>query len=72
MKAIEFHTQVNPDQTLTVPPRVAAILSGHDHVRVLLLIPEASEDEDWERLTAEEFLSGYAEGDAIYDNAPSG
>jgi hypothetical protein len=72
MKAVEFHTQVNPDQTLAIPPEVAALLSGQQNVRVLLLIPEASEDQEWERLTAEEFLQGYSESDAIYDELPVG
>lgn len=30
------------------------------------------EDEVWERLSAEEFLKGYAESDAIYDELPVG
>lgn len=28
---------------------------------------DTDEDAEWERLTAEEFLKGYAECDAIYD-----
>lgn len=28
---------------------------------------DADESADWRRLTAEEFLKGYAEGDSIYD-----
>lgn len=72
MKAIEFQTQVYPDQTLTIPPHVVAQLSAQHDVRVRLLIPESHEDEAWERLSAEEFLQGYAEGDAIYDELPAG
>jgi hypothetical protein len=47
---------------------------------VIVLIPELSEtgdERDWQRLTQEQFLRGYAEGDAIYDalttyDSPSG
>lgn len=67
MKAVAFETQVHPDQTLPIPSSVAAELPTGQTVRVLVLLPDSSEDADWERLTAEQFLKGYADGDAIYD-----
>ncbi len=30
---------------------------------------DPAEEEDWRRLTLEQFLAGYAEGDTIYDQA---
>ena len=37
-------------------------------VWVILLFPlDKAEDEAWSRLTTEQFLNGYAPGDAIYD-----
>ena len=32
------------------------------------MIPDDSEDEQWAELTAEQFLAGYADTDAIYDD----
>jgi hypothetical protein len=72
MKAIEFQTRVNQDQTLTVPPDVAFLLPKGETVRVLVLLKESDEDTDWRSLTMEQFLEGYAESDAIYDQFPGG
>ncbi len=67
MKAVAFETQVHADQTLPIPSSVAAELPTGQTVRVLVLLPDSSDDADWERLTAEQFLKGYADSDAIYD-----
>ena len=37
-----------------------------------MLVAEPSEDEDWANLTREQFLRGYSEEDAIYDQLPAG
>jgi hypothetical protein len=70
MKAFEFSAQVTSQETLQIPPEVASQLREGQPVRVLLLVGEAEEDADWARLTAEQFLRGYDDGDAIYDNLP--
>ncbi|MGH7172170.1 MAG: hypothetical protein ACRELG_17990 [Gemmataceae bacterium] len=67
MKALEFETQVNPDHTLPIPASIAAEIPSGQTVRILVLVPDSSEDADWARLTAEQFLKGYADSDAIYD-----
>ena len=67
MKALEFQACLNPDDTLTVPAELAAQIRDERPVRVIVLIPDSAEDADWARLTAEQFLKGYAEGDAAYD-----
>lgn len=72
MKAIEFEGSLNPDSTLTVPAQVAQLLPHDQPMRVLLLIPEGGEAQEWERLAAEQFLQGYAESDAVYDDLPAG
>jgi hypothetical protein len=56
---------------LRVPPEFAAQLPADGSVRVLLLIAEDG-DQEWARLTTEQFGQGYAEGDAIYDQLPAG
>ena len=49
---------------------LAEQLDPDETVRVILVVQ--TEDEDWDRLAAEEFLKGYADGDAIYDELPAG
>ncbi len=71
MRALEFQGRMNPDHTLTVPPEVAAQLEGAQSIRVILLVPDSEEDGDWMRLSAEQFLKGYADSDAIYDDLPA-
>ena len=72
MKALEFEASVNPDRTLSIPPAVAAQLPPGQPVRVVLLVADSEEERDWSELTAAQFLKGYGEGDAIYDELPGG
>ncbi len=72
MKTLEFRASLNPDDTLTVPPDVAAQIGPAQPLRVVLLIPELDEDTDWVHLTADQFLKGYADSDAVYDELPAG
>ncbi len=71
MNTLEFWASVNPDRTLTLPADIAAQIERDQHVRVILVIPGA-DDQAWTRLTADQFLKGYAPGDAIYDDLPAG
>ena len=70
MKAVEFQSQVNSDQTLTVPESVIGAIPIGQTVRVLILFAEDEADREWEQLTAEEFGQGYADTDALYDQLP--
>jgi hypothetical protein len=72
MKALEFLTPINPDSTLTVPSEIAAQLPQGLAVRVLLLLPEDNENQEWAKLTAEQFLQGYAASDRLYDSLAAG
>jgi hypothetical protein len=67
MKAIEFQSQLNPDQTLTIPISVQGDIPIGQMVRVLILLPESDTDREWEQHAAEKFGRGYANTDAIYD-----
>ncbi len=67
MKVLEFQTQLNPDHTLTVPLSIAQEIQGEEPLRVVLLVPDAVEDQSWAELTTKQFLGGYSDGDAIYD-----
>lgn len=69
MKTYEFPTKVTPDGKLEVPERFAKVIPGGRTVRVIVLVTETPEEEDaaWARLTAEQFLAGYSDADAIYD-----
>jgi len=71
VKALEFQAHLNPDRTVTVPAELAAQLSPEESVRVILLVEEADEGQAWSRLSTEQFLKGYDDGDAIYDDIPS-
>jgi hypothetical protein len=67
---LEFESHPNEDGTLPVPPAIAAQLKGVESVRVFVVLPDIS-DEEWAALTREQFLKGYADGDAIYDQLSS-
>ena len=70
MRALEFETRLTSNGTLPVPEDIAAQVPRGQPVRVLLLVDEPVEDQEWARMGAAEFLKGYAESDAIYDRAP--
>lgn len=67
---LEFESHPNEDGSLPIPPGIAARLKGVDSVRVLVVLP-AGTDEEWAALTREQFLKGYADRDAIYDQLSS-
>ena len=71
MRALEFWAVIDSDKTLTLPPEIAAEVGSGQQVRVLLLIEEGEDDQGWAQLTAEQFLKGYADGDAVYDDLPA-
>jgi hypothetical protein len=71
MNAFEFRAQLNENRTLTVPSDVADQVPPGETVRVVILWQRSDDEADWQRLTAEQFLEGYAESDAIYDELPS-
>jgi len=66
MKAVEFQSELSPDNKLTVPDRIAGSIPQGRPLRVMVLVTE-NDDAAWEQLAAAEFGSGYAESDAIYD-----
>lgn len=72
MRALEFRAHLNPDGTLRVPREVADEIRADDPLRVILLLPDLAEAEEWSRLGAKQFLEGYADSDAIYDELPAG
>ena len=71
MKAIEFQSHLNSDQTQTIPASMRGVLPIGQTVRVLILVPEAQANRQWEELAAEEFGQGYTDADVIYDQFSS-
>jgi len=59
---------VTPDRKLSIPNALFEKLKHTQTVRVIVLINEsADEKRAWVHLTAEQFLAGYSDADAIYD-----
>jgi hypothetical protein len=72
MKMLDFQAQMNPDGTLTVPPQLVQQIGEVRLIRVVLVLAESSEEEDWARVTREQFLRGYSEDDDVYDQLSVG
>lgn len=72
MKKFEFQTHVNDDETVNIPADIAAQIERNSPVRVVMLIPDQGEDQQWADFTSEQFLQGYADSDAIYDDVSTG
>jgi hypothetical protein len=73
MKVLAFQAQLSPDHTLAVPANVAQEIQAEQSVHVVLLLPEEENggDQSWASLSAEQFLAGYSDSDAIYDQLPA-
>ncbi|RKY65337.1 MAG: hypothetical protein DRP99_00300 [Candidatus Latescibacterota bacterium] len=69
MKAYEIPVKVSAEGKLELPKSLSALLPREQVVRVIILVPEPTDEEEslWSRLTAEQFLAGYSEADSIYD-----
>ena len=71
MKAYEFPVKISAEGKFDIPAAVTEMLPGGQVVRMIILIREptdADEQAAWSDLAAEQFLAGYSEADAIYDN----
>ncbi|MCI0489838.1 MAG: hypothetical protein L0229_24875 [Blastocatellia bacterium] len=71
MKAYEMPLRVSEEGKLELPEELLRRLQPDQIVRVIVLISEpadAEEQASWSRLTAEQFLTGYSEADAVYDH----
>ena len=71
MKAVEFRGQIDANNAIEVPPEIAAQIQRGEALRVIVLMLDADSDEDWGQLIAGQFITGYCEGDSIYDNLPA-
>jgi hypothetical protein len=66
MKAYEYVGKVLPDGHLSLPENLKNKLKTDLNIRVMLLVED--EDSAWNRLVMSQFLKGYSEADAIYDD----
>ena len=69
MKGIAFKTKIHNKQ-ICIPEDIQNQLeeSSDKNVRVIVLIEETEDDDDFSEIAAKEFLNGYASSDSIYDN----
>ena len=72
MAVWEFQSHLNSNNTIAIPQDVASQLQPSEPVRVVLVTGEKTDDGEWNRMTAEQFLKGYAPGDDVYDQLSPG
>jgi hypothetical protein len=66
MKAYEYYGEILPDGHLSLPEDLKHKLKADSKIRIMLLLDE--DEKAWDDLTMSQFLKGYSEKDAIYDN----
>ena len=66
MKAYEYYAEVLPDGHLSLPEELREKIRRDAKVRVMVLLED--EETTWNNLTMTQFLKGYSEKDALYDN----
>ena len=70
MRVYEFPAKISPDGNVELPGPLVEQLADKETVRVIIIVDDqtnAEEDAVWSHLAAEQFLKGYANVDAIYD-----
>ena len=70
MRAYELPVKITPEGNIELPERLRRLLPADRAARVIVLIPDPTDVEEpgaWERLAADQFCSGYAAADAVYD-----
>jgi hypothetical protein len=69
MKALEFKSKIKNNQIL-IPLKIQSELKTNKDIRVIVLFDDFEESNDsvFQEVTTKQFLQGYAESDAIYDN----
>lgn len=66
MKAYEYFAEVLSDGHLSIPEDLKEKLKPDSKIRVMLLLDD--ENTAWNSFVMSQFLEGYSEKDAIYDN----
>ena len=66
MKAYEYYGKILPDGHLSLPEDLKNKLKADSKIRVMLVLDE--DEKGLDQLTMSQFLKGYSEKDAIYDN----
>jgi hypothetical protein len=66
MKAYEYYGEILPDGHLSLPEDLKNKLKADSKIRLMLLLDE--DEKAWDQLSMSQFLRGYSEKDAIYDN----
>ena len=67
MRQIEFDTELQDKPFLAVPQDVAAKLPKSGHAKVILLLAEDVEDEEWQAAAYEQFMREDSSEDSVYD-----
>jgi bifunctional DNA-binding transcriptional regulator/antitoxin component of YhaV-PrlF toxin-antitoxin module len=66
MKTYEYYAEILEDGHLSIPENIRDKLKTETKIKVILM----SDDEEnvWDAITMSQFLKGYSDKDAIYDN----
>jgi hypothetical protein len=67
MRQIESDTELQDKPFLSVPQEVAAQLPKSGHAKVILLLAEDAEDEEWQAEAYEQFMRENSSEDSVYD-----
>ena len=66
MKTYEYYGEVLSDGHLSVPENLKDKLKPESKIKVILMLED--KNTSWNNLTMSQFLKGYSDKDAIYDN----
>lgn len=68
MKALEFKTKIKNNR-ISIPNGIQSELKAAQdrHVRVIVLIDDSEHEDRFRKEAKSQFLKGYADSDAIYD-----
>jgi hypothetical protein len=67
MKAIEFPTKIKKDKKILVPEKYQKEIRDNQNARIIIILEQENNEQDWNQMTTEQFLNGYLIKDSEYD-----
>jgi uncharacterized FlgJ-related protein len=66
MKTYEYYAEILEDGHMSIPENIRDKLKAETKIKVILMFDD--EEKAWDAIAMSQFLKGYSDKDAIYDN----
>jgi cupin superfamily acireductone dioxygenase involved in methionine salvage len=68
MKTYEYYAEILEDGHLSIPENIRDEVKAKAETKIKVILMFDDEEKAWDAITMSQFLKGYSDKDAIYDN----